>query len=317
MVVGMEPWEQSVGGLLGMIIGACVGPFAQSGLDEAFGLAIGARGIGTGKDVPHPAAAAQGGNKGRTVGGAVISHDASHRDSKGLEVIEGAREECSSGLFALVGQNFRVGQARMVVDTNVGDFEAGTETAFLVSTCDAGADAMEAAELLGVEMEQLAGRRVLVANDGRRRVQGAQPGQSSPLEQAAYGGEAELELYGDMLHQEALAAQRDRLLDQCRRCRATQSVRTRAAVGQSGRTFAGETPGPLAHGLVTYARARGDRLGQFSSIHPPDQSGSTIRRGARILMNVHPGRPPESVLSFAPFTFPASSRKDNLLKLHS
>jgi putative oxidoreductase len=30
-----------------------------------------------------------------------------------------------------------------------------------------------------------------------------------------------------------------------------------------------------------------------------------------------PGRPPESVLSFAPFTFSASSRKDNLLKLHS
>ena len=48
MVVGMEPGEQSVGALLGMIVGPCVSPFAQSGLDEAFGLTVGARGIGTG-----------------------------------------------------------------------------------------------------------------------------------------------------------------------------------------------------------------------------------------------------------------------------
>src|SRR6266849_10501975 len=136
-----------------MIVGPCVSPFAQRGLDEAFGLSVGARGVRAGKDVPHPAAAAQVGNKVRTVGGAVVGHDASDRDPKGLEVIEGARQEGSSGFLALVGQDFRVGQARMVVDTNVRDLEAGTQAAFLVSTGDPRADPMEAAELLGVEME--------------------------------------------------------------------------------------------------------------------------------------------------------------------
>ena len=58
MIVGMELWEQSVGALLGMMVGPCVSPFTQRGLDEAFGLAVGARGVRTGKDVPHPAAAA-------------------------------------------------------------------------------------------------------------------------------------------------------------------------------------------------------------------------------------------------------------------
>jgi len=181
MVVAMEPWEQSVGALLRVIVRPSVSPFAQSGLNKAFGLAVGARSIGSGKDVPHPAAAAQGANKGRTVGGAVISHDASDRDPEGLEVIEGAREEGSSGLFALVGQDFGVGQARMVVDADVGDLEAGAEAAFLMSAGNARADAVETAELLGVEMEQVTGRGVLVANDGRRRVQRAQPGQSGPL----------------------------------------------------------------------------------------------------------------------------------------
>src|SRR6202162_1761222 len=223
MVVGMKPGQQGFGALLGMIVGPGVSPFAQSGLDEAFSLAVGARGIGTGKDVPHPAAAAQVGNKVRTVGGAVVGHDASDRDPQGLEVIEGAHEEACSGFLALVGQNFRVGQARMVVDADVSYFEAGPETAFLVSAGDARADPVEAAELLGVEVEQVAGRGILVANDGRRRVQRAQPGQSGPLKQAAYGGDAELESCGDRLHQEALAAQRDRLVDQCWRRRAARS----------------------------------------------------------------------------------------------
>src|SRR5271170_1854374 len=109
MVVGMEPREESVGALLRVIVGPSVSPFAQSGLDEAFGLAVGAGGIGPGKDVPHPAAAAQVGNKVRTVGGAVVSHDASDRDPKGLIVIEGAHKKGSSGILALVGQNFRIG----------------------------------------------------------------------------------------------------------------------------------------------------------------------------------------------------------------
>ena len=111
MVVGMKPGQQGLGALSGMIVRPCVSPFAQGGLDEAFGLAVGARGIGTGKDVPHPAAAAQVGNKVRTVGGAVVSHDARDRDPQGLEVIEGAHEEAGGGFLALVGQNFHVGQA--------------------------------------------------------------------------------------------------------------------------------------------------------------------------------------------------------------
>ena len=210
---------------------------------------------------------------------------------------EGAGEEGGGGLLALVGQDFGVGHARMVVDAYVGDLEAGAKAAFLVSAGDPRTDAVEAAELLGVEMEQVAGRGVLVANDGRRRVQRAQPGQSGLLEQTAHGGDAELELCGDVLHQETLAAQCDHLLGQSRRRGTTQPVRTRAAVEESRRAFAGKSPCPLAHRLVTYAHASRDGLCQFTRPHPPDQYGSTMRGGARILMNVHPGRPPESVLS--------------------
>jgi len=248
--------------------------------------------------MPHAAASAEVGNKGRTVGRAVVGHDAGDRDPERLEVIEGAHEEGSSGFLALVGQDFGVGQARMVVDTNVGDLEAGAGTAFLVGASNARADAMEAAELLGVEVEQVAGRGVLIALNRRRWwVQRAQPGQPGPLEQAAHGGDAELELCGDVLHQHALAAQRDHRFGHRRRRGTTQPVRTRAAVEESRRAFAGKPSRPLAHSPVTYAHTRPDRSWQFARLHPPDQCGSTMRGGARIVMNVHPGRPPESVLS--------------------
>jgi len=297
MVVRVEPGGESVGALLGVVVRLGVSPFAHRGLDKAFGLAVGAGSIRTGKDVPHPAAAAQVGNRERTVGGAVVGHDAGDRDPKGLEVIEGAREEGSGGFLALIGQDFGVGQARMVVDAYVGNLEAGAVGALLMGAGNARADAMEAAELFGVEMEQVAGRGVLVALGRWRGVQCAQPGQPGPLEQAAYGGEAECELGGDVLHQEALAAQCDHLRGHFRRRRPPQPMRPRAAVEKSGRTFAGKTPGPLAHRLVRHTHRRRNRLRPFAGIYPPDQSGSTMRRGARILMNVHPGRPPESVVS--------------------
>src|SRR5882757_7171064 len=91
------------------------------------------RGVRTGKDVPQPAAAAQVGNKVGAIGRTVVGHDPRDRDPERLEVIEGTGEEGSSGFLALVGQNLGVGQARVVVDANVGDLEAGAEAALVMS----------------------------------------------------------------------------------------------------------------------------------------------------------------------------------------
>ena len=41
----IEPTGEVLVALFGAGVGACVGPFAQRGLDEAFGFAVGSRGI--------------------------------------------------------------------------------------------------------------------------------------------------------------------------------------------------------------------------------------------------------------------------------
>ena len=50
-IVSMEPdWELGCA-QLGVFVGDGVGPFAQSGLEEAFGFAVGLWGVGAGEDV--------------------------------------------------------------------------------------------------------------------------------------------------------------------------------------------------------------------------------------------------------------------------
>jgi hypothetical protein len=50
-VVEMKPGFEVGGTLRGVKVSASVGPFAQGGLDEAFGFAIGARGIRASKEM--------------------------------------------------------------------------------------------------------------------------------------------------------------------------------------------------------------------------------------------------------------------------
>src|SRR5271165_1209185 len=52
-VVVVQPGLEVLVGLLGIGPMANVGPFAQSGLDKAFGFAIGARGVGAGEVVTN------------------------------------------------------------------------------------------------------------------------------------------------------------------------------------------------------------------------------------------------------------------------
>ncbi len=79
-VVVVQPDVEVLGALLGRLVGACVGPFAQGGLDEALGLAVGARGVGAGVAMHEAEAAAEVLEGAGSVGGAVVGEDAADAD---------------------------------------------------------------------------------------------------------------------------------------------------------------------------------------------------------------------------------------------
>src|SRR4030095_15648391 len=98
--------------------------------------------------------------------------------------------------------------------------------------------------------------------------------------------------------------------------RARRIVRPTRAILQRQFPFR-RPPGPLAHGTITEAEApRDGRLG-LAGVHALGNQGSTVWRGAGILMDVHPGRLLRVDGRLATTTFAETLRLDNLLRLHS
>jgi hypothetical protein len=74
-------------------------------------------------------------------------------------------QEGDGALLALVGQDLGEGDARGGVEADVVEFPTGAAAPAGARAGDAMADLLEAAELLDVEVEQLAGVVALVASD--------------------------------------------------------------------------------------------------------------------------------------------------------
>ena len=167
-VVAVEPGRELVGTVGGGVEDGGISPFAQRGWDEAFGLAVGARGIGPGEDVlKAELATGQGKNIGPKTG-TVIGHDALQSDSEAQIMGGRLAQEGSSGDALLVGQDGGMGQAGMIVDGDKDKVMAcGADTIAGVAG-DTEAGPMNAGQLLDVDMEQIAGMRPLVTDDGHK-----------------------------------------------------------------------------------------------------------------------------------------------------
>ncbi len=77
---------------MGVVVGAGVGPFSDGGLDEAFGLAVGARGVGSGEAVAEPELAAYLGELEGAVGWSIVVERGLGADAQpGIPVQRGAQ----------------------------------------------------------------------------------------------------------------------------------------------------------------------------------------------------------------------------------
>src|SRR5215207_5495159 len=158
----MEPGLELEGSLVGGVVGPGIGLLSERGLDEALGLAVGLGRVGLGSDVLElePFAGAREGEG--FVAGAVVGHDAGDRYAEAVVIGDGGLEEGDRALRLLVRHDHGEGDARGVVDADMDELPAG---AFTSGPCvalppavagDAVADLVEAAELLDVDVDELA-----------------------------------------------------------------------------------------------------------------------------------------------------------------
>src|SRR5262245_24650878 len=104
-VVVMKPAREQSVALLGIEIGASVDPFAESGLDQAFGLAVGARSIGTSEvvmesELDHGSPESMG-----TIAVAVIGEQTANGDAQRGVVSHSGVKESNRGGSGVGGQD--------------------------------------------------------------------------------------------------------------------------------------------------------------------------------------------------------------------
>src|ERR1035441_7693188 len=80
-----------------------VDPFAQGGLDESFGLAVGSRGVGPGSVMFDFELVAGCAKLVRSVGASVVGEQGANADSMAGIEVEGVTQECDGGFGLLVG----------------------------------------------------------------------------------------------------------------------------------------------------------------------------------------------------------------------
>ena len=128
----------------------------------------------------RPAVRKRGAPDPPAIGAAVVRHHALDSDAAGRVPSAGPVQEAHGGRRQLILQHFAVGHTARIIDGGVQDLPADAFHPPRVIPMDTMADAADPAELLRVDVQQLAGALALIPHHGRRRLEARQAGQALP-----------------------------------------------------------------------------------------------------------------------------------------
>lgn len=169
-VVVMQPGKKLGVALLGVEIRASIDPLAESGLNESLGFTVGAGSVRTSEVMTDSELQDSGAESVRTITVAVICKQTTNGDAKSGVVRDGSEEESHGISGRECRQDLGKGDAGMVVYGNVKVLPAAmvlSSAASIGTNLDVG----EAAQLLDIEVEQIARGGMLITDDGSGRLQ--------------------------------------------------------------------------------------------------------------------------------------------------
>ena len=249
---------------------------------------VGARRVGAGEAVLEAQFATCLGELERAVGWPVVGeHGLEANAQPGVPVQRGAQAG-DDRVARLVRIDTGEGDAAMVVDGDVDVLPASSRDRVATVAGNPMRGPNDASQLLDVQMQQVAGRVVLVALDDRRWLQMADAVELQTPEDAAHRGAAQARVLRDPIAGPALPAQGLDALDLLAGGRTMQPVRTRTAVSKTCRPLLPKAPYPLGRRLRRDAEAGRGQLQRHTLLHDfPGQQLSTPSRQSGILMTVH------------------------------
>ena len=205
------------------------------------------------------------------------------------EELDGRVQEADGGFGLLIGQHLGKGHAGVVVDGHMQGQEAGMLLFAAQPAIAAQGDVAEAGHAFDIQMQEVAGRGVLVALDRRRRVQIAPSAQPRAAQDAAHRGRTQAGAPRDLVAGHVARAEEQgpfplRGNRSAAGCECGRELRSTRPVDSADR----KRRHPLGGRLGT---RRGRRLQPPSAWLPAQpQSGqrlSTTKAKSGILMNVH------------------------------
>ena len=177
-VVMMVPAAKCLRAFGRVLVSEAVGPLAKRRLDEALGLAVGLRPVWSGEAMAHAEFLAGPGEVLRSERRAVVGEQPPYRHAQTRVVRHRVTQELHGRGGSLIGMHGGEGDAGVVVDRHEQHLPAGTIDRVAPVASDAVAGPLDAPELLGVDVQHVAWRLVLVANDGLGGQEIAQQGQA-------------------------------------------------------------------------------------------------------------------------------------------
>ena len=174
IVIVEEEVREIAGAMVTGAIRTSIGPFASEGLDEALGFAVGLRAIRPGEEMSEVEGVAGAGEVFGAIGGSAIGEQRADFDAVSGVELEGLLESEHDALDALIWEQAGEGQAGVIIDGDVEEFEACA--AIADGTIAGGADSgtAKAAESLDVEMKQVAWPSAFVTANRRLGIEGGE-----------------------------------------------------------------------------------------------------------------------------------------------
>jgi len=190
-------------------VGKPIGPLAQQRLDEALGLAIGLRSVRARETMADGPRATDLRKDAGAIGEPVVTEESADADA--ASSIPGTRPAqkrgTADGIFG--GADFDVGQSGGVIDRHVEPLVANPAGPRSPIAVDAMSHAVNAAEPLHVDVQQVAGLSPFVALCGSERFAGRDAVQADARQHSGHGGARDAQGRTDLPRRRARPSQRD------------------------------------------------------------------------------------------------------------
>ena len=258
-----------------------VSPFAQGGLNKAFGLAVCSRSVRTCSNMAHAHMSADLAKSARNVRRPVIGHHAFNANAAFGKPCDCALNKCRSCRATFVFENLYICNARSIIDANMCKFPTDSSISIAVTIAgDSVPDSsVNSTQFLDIDMDKFSGLSAFVTNHRLTRVHTVEPRDTTLFRNSRNSSSTATNFFSDTIVRPALPAQTLHSFFQVIRHRRRHLLGSRSAIGHPVFALKAISLDPFEDRRSSNSKSFGDlmsSLATFKSSH--DRQSPALRK---------------------------------------